>query len=543
MRSNLLYIAVIIFFFFSCKNDQKPGIEERNDVPEIEELTDASNLRESLNSVKMDLQEKDSLIAFYKSNNYQPIWKSRELREDLFRNIETVETEGLFPQDYHSEILKKELAQLDKTTIADRTNLEILLTDAFLKLAHDLGAGKLNPKDLHEIWGTPLNKVDNASLLKKAIQEKDISEALENLKPKHLVYTGLKRQLSKILADSTNFHDDKFERIGEGKLIHPNENDDRIPLVYSRLQQLDYIKKNTDSVSTTYQEDLQEPLKRFQQDHGLENDGIVGNTTVSELNLSLEDRYHQILINMERWRWFPRDFGENFILINIANYHLDVIEDGDTVRSHRTMVGTQARKTPEFSDKIKYVVFNPTWTIPPTIKKNDIIPGSAKSLDYLKGHKLKIYDKSGNVIDPKSVNWKNGEAKNYTFRQDPGPTNPLGRVKIIYPNEYMIYLHDTPSQSLFKNNSRARSSGCVRVQDALGLAEFLLNDQPKFDQEKIAEILESGKTKEVPVTRNFKVHHLYWTAYPEGDTIRFINDVYGYDQKLWEAFKPRNSKK
>lgn len=172
-----------------------------------------------------------------------------------------------------------------------------------------------------------------------------------------------------------------------------------------------------------------------------------------------------------------------------------------------------------------------------------MIPGAAKSLDYLYSRNLKVYNSSGNAVDPTTINWKNGEANHYVFRQNPGPGNPLGRVKIIYPNQYMIYLHDTPSQSLFQKNSRARSSGCVRVEDALALAEFLLNDQKQYDHEKIEEILESGKTTEVPVTRNFKVHHLYWTAYPVGNTVRFINDVYNYDQDLWERLKPRNSEK
>lgn len=178
----------------------------------------------------------------------------------------------------------------------------------------------------------------------------------------------MQKELAEILKDSTTFSEESLPKISTGKLIHPKESDDRIPLVYERLQELGYFPDSFDSITTIYDSNLQEPLKKFQDDHGLENDGILGNSTIRELNMSRKDRYHQILVNMERWRWFPKDLGENFILINIANYHLDVVEDGDTLRSHKTMVGTLARKTPVFSDRVRYVVFNPTWTIPPTIK-------------------------------------------------------------------------------------------------------------------------------------------------------------------------------
>lgn len=543
MKIRLLQIAVFLLIFSSCKNDQKPGIEEKNELPEITRLTNPDNLQQNLDQSGLPLEARDSLLAFYQQNNFQPVWNERKLREDLYRAIENSQFQGLFREDYHFDLLQENLSNLDELSETERAQLEILLTDTFLSYAQDLGSGKLDPNDLYEIWGTPGNQIPSIQLLKKAVSNENISEMLQEIAPQNPVYQGLQKELAEILKDSTSFSEESLPKISNGKLIHPKESDDRIPLVYERLQELGYFPDSTDSITTIYDSNLQEPLKKFQDDHGLENDGILGNSTIRELNMSKKDRYHQILVNMERWRWFPKDFGENFILINIANYHLDVVEDGDTLRSHKTMVGTLVRKTPVFSDWVRYVVFNPTWTIPPTIKKHDVIPGAAKSLDYLYSRNLKVYNSSGNAVDPTTINWKNGEANHYVFRQNPGPGNPLGRVKIIYPNQYMIYLHDTPSQSLFQKNSRARSSGCVRVEDALALAEFLLNDQKQYDHEKIEEILESGKTTEVPVTRNFKVHHLYWTAYPVGDTVRFINDVYNYDQDLWERLKPRNSEK
>lgn len=247
-------------------------------------------------------------------------------------------------------------------------NWKFYLPILFLSYAQDLGSGKLDPYDLYEIWGIPRNQIPSIQLLKKAVSNQNISETLQEIAPQNPVYEGLQKELAEILKDSTTFSEESLPKISTGKLIHPKESDDRIPLVYERLQELGYFPDSFDSITTIYDSNLQEPLKKFQDDHGLENDGILGNSTIRELNMSRKDRYHQILVNMERWRWFPKDLGENFILINIANYHLDVVEDGDTLRSHKTMVGTLARKTPVFSDRVRYVVFNPTWTIPPTIK-------------------------------------------------------------------------------------------------------------------------------------------------------------------------------
>lgn len=167
-----------------------------------------------------------------------------------------------------------------------------------------------------------------------------------------------------------------------------------------------------------------------------------------------------------------------------------------------------------------------------------MIPGASRDIGYLKKKNIKIYDGSGKAVDPSSVDWSSSKARSYTYRQPAGASNPLGIVKIIYPNEYMIYLHDTPSKKLFENNARAESSGCVRVEDAQGLAAYILSDQDKYDQDKIEEIIKSGKTTEIPVTQTIKVHHFYWTAFQNKDTTVFIDDIYDLDAKLWDLLKP-----
>ncbi len=540
MRFRFLIMAILISLAsFSCKDDKEQGIEERNEVKEITSLSNDKKIKEVLTEgiLTDSLDHPNEVLDFYRQNNFQPAWNERKYREVLYRNIETIEDDGLFFKDYHGSYLKKTLSNLDTNTKEENNRLEILLTDAFLSLSEDLGTGKLNPKDIYEIWGTSVNKINAVDLLKNAIKNGDIQEALDSARPHNIVYSGLKKSL-KEFKENENSENTAITKIPEGKLIRPGESSPRVILIRKRFQELGYTI-NSNAPDSLYNSDLEKIVKDFQKTRGLEIDGLLGNSTIRNLNTTREDRYHQLLVNMERWRWYPRDLGDHYIIINVANFALQVVKNGDTVRTHKIMVGTQARKTPVFSDEISYIVYNPTWTIPPTIKKNDVIPGSKRDSEYLNKKHLKAYDRQGNIVNPSTIDWSSSAALNYTYRQQAGPANPLGLVKIIYPNKYMIYLHDTPSKALFDKNIRAQSSGCVRVQDALELAKYLLDDQDKYDDKKIQEILESGKTTEIPVNKKVQVHHFYWTAYRESDSIRFIEDVYNLDQDLWNRLKPQ----
>ncbi|MCB7481434.1 L,D-transpeptidase family protein [Christiangramia sediminis] len=543
MRSPRLTFAFICLLLISaCKSDQEePGIEERNEVEEITFLTENDDIEDFFDDSEAgitQLYNSTEVSGFYRERDFQPVWTKRELREDLFRNIENIEEEGLFFEDYHGEELQKLFRSLDTNSEEENNLLEILLTDSYLRLSKDLATGKLDPTTIHEIWGTPLNEINSLELLENAILRGDIQKSLDTLKSKHIVY----RQLKSALKDfkKTGIADKTTTKINQGKLIRPGESSDRIFSVTKRLTELGYFKGTIDSTNTAYNEDIQEAVKKFQLDHDLQVDALLGKTTISNLNLTKEDRYHQIIVNLERWRWFPRDLGEHYIIVNIPGYELNVVKNTDTVGTHKIMVGTEVRKTPVFSDEIAYIIYNPTWTIPPTIKKNDVIPGAKKDIGYFQKKNIRIYDSKGNSVDPSTVDWNSSKARSYIYRQPAGPTNPLGLVKIIYPNKYMIYLHDTPSKNLFEKNTRAQSSGCVRVQDALGLASYLLNDQEKYDDKKIEDILKSGRTTEIPVKQKVKVHHFYWTAYQKKDTIKFIDDIYNLDQKTWDKLKPES---
>ena len=538
---NAYYIFLVLLFIFSCKNKEKPGVEERNEVKEVAALTSTDKLRSYFSKIDSTSAEfNTSLYSFYTENDFKPVWNSRELREDLFRNIESIEKEGLLAEDYNLQALQSTLSRLDETTAANRFDLEVLLTKSYFQLAHDLYFGKLNPSEIFEIWGIERDSLDYNRSLKTALKEGSISEELEKLKPNSAIYIALKKNLGEFKNSAEK--NDSFPNIPSGKILRPGDEDSRISLVKERLKTLGYFKGEMDSISPDFSTELEESIKNFQEDHILEIDGLIGNNTIKNLNYSKADRYHQLLVNLERWRWFPRDFGNHYILVNIPEYHLSVVKDGDTISTHKVMVGVKARETPVFSDHIAYVVYNPTWTIPPTIKKNDVIPGARRNISYLRDRHIEVYS-GGNKMDPAHIDWSSNVPYNYTYRQEAGPANPLGRVKIIYPNKYLIYLHDTPSRNLFSKNFRARSSGCVRVQGALDLATYLLNDQKKYNKEKIEEILTSGKTTDIQVKKDVNVFHLYWTATIQNGVLQFVDDVYEQDEKIWKLLEPKNSEK
>ncbi|MBZ9632053.1 L,D-transpeptidase family protein [Salegentibacter sp. LM13S] len=529
-------------FFISCGDDKdrKPGIEtaKEEEAEVIEKLASAELIAKKfpgvLNSVgTIDLQHANLLDSIYSKRDYTPIWTERALREDLYRSIERATEDGLEPKDYHLSYLKNSLTNLSELDDEERSLTEIILTDAFFALASDYNSGKLNPAEIYDIWGVESNKIDLPGLLDYGVRQKNILAAIDSVVPKHEVYKGLKRSLKEYRKLARNQEDPTFVS-EEGESIKADEKDERIPNIKQRLKELGYWQQEIVDSAITYEKPLQEAVKKFQEKYGIETDGVIGGGTIKTLNKTYQERLEQILVNLERWRWYPKNLGDQHIVVNIANYRLHFVRNGDTVATHRTMVGTEARKTPVFSEEIEHIVYNPTWTIPPTIKRKDVIPSAAKDPDYISKKNYSIFDRSGNRLSTSEVNWSSSEVKGYTFRQEAGPANPLGLVKIIYPNKYMIYLHDTPSKSLFNKNLRAQSSGCVRVQDVLDLAKMLLSDQPEYDEEKIKEILDSGKTTTIKITQKVKVHHLYWTAWNENGSTHFAEDVYKRDAAIYK---------
>lgn len=533
LRLGFLPIAILLLLG-SCKNETSDNSSEGTISKDSVSMGSSEDIKTLLSDSGLNLFRRDSVSKFYASRNFEPVWKDISIRQSFIDTLQSAESQGLYFEDYHGPELEKMIAErkdLDKKQLSE---FDVLLTDAFFKFGDHLYNGKTDPKKIHEIWDVDKDEINLKQLLQQAIQENDLEVALDKLRPQNPIYRQLitaEKEYRQLKRESKN-----FKEISGGETIKAGMHDGRIQDIQFRLLALGYME-NLKIGSISYSEDMVEAVKKFQEDHGIEVDGNIGDETIELLNKGYDQQYNQILVNLERWRWYPRELGNHYILINIPGYNLKVIEDGDTISTHKVMVGTGSRKTPIFSEQIEHLVFNPDWHIPPTIKTRDVIPGARKDPDYLAKKNIEVYDGSGNRLDPSNIDWSSNKAKSYKYKQTPGSSNPLGRVKIMYPNKYLIYLHDTPSKSLFGRNSRAQSSGCVRVQGAMELAEYLLKDQPEITSEKIQSILDSGAIKRINMKQQVKVHHFYWTAWRENGKTRFIRDIYDYDDKILKALE------
>jgi murein L,D-transpeptidase YcbB/YkuD len=300
--------------------------------------------------------------------------------------------------------------------------------------------------------------------------------------------------------------------------------------------------------SELFDDTLEDAVRNFQQRHGLEADGIVGPRTLAAFNIPVEERLRQIQLNMERWRQFPDDLGERYILVNTANSELKVVENNKLVMAMRTVVGRPDRPTPVLSGQVTELVLNPYWYIPPRIARKDILPKIQKNPNFLSQQRIRVFEALGNQrrpVDPTKVNWSMVTANTlpYWFRQEPGPSNSLGRVKFLFPNKFKVYIHDTPARELFEKTQRNFSSGCVRIEQPVRLAEYVLQRDKDWTPNKIQAVLDSGARQFVTLAEPIPVYLLYWTAWVNDEgVIQFRRDVYGRDRALAKALRDEQAK-
>ena len=477
--------------------------------------------------------------AFYARRGFQPAWDNPRNAAELRRALADSAADGLEPADYELGLLERLARELKDpaATGVQRAQSDILHTEALLRLAYHLSFGKVDPASFDPQWNfdRTLEHRDVARGIEEALATEDIYARVEALKPKHRIYGGLKAELARYRRAAETASPTP---IPEEPAIKPGAVDARIPALRARLAASGDLEPAAGAPDTeAYDPPLEAAVRRFQARMGLEADGVAGAGTIAELNVPAAKRIQQLRVNLDRGRILLHDLPEKFVVVNIAGYTAYVIEGQDVVWSARVQVGKPYRKTPNFRSEINYVVFNPTWTVPPGIIRADILPAAKADPASITRKGLKVLEPGGREVDPASVDWSrfSGGHIPYTLRQDPGPKNALGRVKLMFPNEYFVYLHDTPSQALFERAERAFSSGCVRVERALELASIVLDDPQRWNAQSIDAVIAGGKLQNVTLARKVPVLLAYWTAWVDAKgRTNFRRDLYGQDAK-WAA--------
>lgn len=515
---------LLLVLLFSCKKEEKM-------VPFENKVIKDTIHNVLIRPIDPELLEdtSDSIKLYYQKFNYHEIWCLDENRTDLLNEIKLCARDGLIPEEYSIALLNQ--FEEKRKTLSDEKVIEydLLLTQSFEKIALNLFKGKLNPKELYSNWDLHPKEIALSSILSKAIKEKKVASMFKELKPNHIVYQLLKKSL--ITLES--FPDENFSTIYSSKdKIQLNDTLAEIVKIKKRLSYWNDYKNQDSIISWVYDSITFKAVKKFQKRHGLIQDGVIGKGTINALNVSKQDRKAQIIANLERWKWFPNELGEQYIIVNLPEFKLNYVYQNDTIATYNVVVGTAKRMTPILSSKLSNFVFNPTWTIPPTIIKEDLQPSASKNRSYFASRRLTIYNSKGEKVNPND--WKSNKASSYRYVQDPGYNNSLGLVKFNFPNHHLVYLHDTNHRDYFSKTNRSLSSGCVRVEQPLQLAQKILvhENSDKWQGNAIDLILKDKKTKTISVKNTVNIHLLYWTSWLENNQLQFRPDIYNLDKEL-----------
>jgi murein L,D-transpeptidase YcbB/YkuD len=485
------------------------------------------------------------LFDFYLHRKIKPVWVTKDWlsnKADVFiKTIIEADHEGLYSSTYHRDDILTLLADVELNNVLGAfepekfAEIELLLTDAFFSYGFHLSEGIVEPNPTNFDWHIKKSKKNLLKILQTSLQNEKLEELVDVLQPHHSGYLRLKSALLKYnnIKKSGGWH-----KVPVGSKLRKGDTGKRIAALRSRLIISGDLTDSKNSNEEFFDDALKDGVKKFQARNGLKIDGVVGSNTLSALNISVENRIEQIKLNMERWRWLPQDLGDRYILVNTANFELDIIENGQTVTSTRAIVGKKKRPTPALSRKITYMELNPYWNIPHKIATNDMLPNIQKDPNYLTDKSIRIFENwedGAKEINPESIDWGTVTKKNFVYklRQDPANSNALGRVKFIFPNEFSIYLHDTPARELFNKTKRTFSSGCIRIEKPMELAAYLLTDNSKWTYEKLTAAVNSKKTKAILLSDPINIHILYWTAWVDKNgLVNFRDDMYGRDRQL-----------
>jgi L,D-transpeptidase YcbB len=480
--------------------------------------------------------------AVYRKRKFAPLWtgldRPNERGMELIAALGNAETQGLRAADYELPALRDALARafdrkLDRDSIpAALSRLDLRLTTTFLNYGTHLFSGRLDPAAVDSGWFITERRTGVDTLLLLGLMKDSFQEMVASLYPRREEYGRLVKALAEYRAIESRGGWDSIPVPRRVKL-EPDAVDTLIPLIRRRLLITGELKNPATADPYRYDSVLAGAVATFQDHHGLEPDKVIGLSTLVAMNVPVDMRIGQIELNMERYRWLPDDLGSRHILVNVPDYHLHAFDGGREVFQMRVVVGKDYENpTPVFADSMSYIVFRPYWNVPPRIVKEEIIPATRKDPEYITKHNYEIL-RGRELVDPASIDWPEVDTARFNFhiRQKPGPLNSLGLVKFMFPNQFDVYLHDTPARSLFRRAGRAASHGCIRVERPEQLAQFALSRNTEWDLRKIREAMRQEEPQQVGLRQKVPVYIVYFTSFVRDGIVRFRSDLYGTDER------------
>ncbi|MEW5423268.1 murein L,D-transpeptidase [Amorphus sp. 3PC139-8] len=487
-------------------------------------------LTEPTAAADSDLRYRDAILAFYEDRDFRPVWivdgALTPAAESVIARLSKADTDGLDPKAYEVD-----RAMLDTGPHPDAPDLattELSLSDAVIAFAHDAQSGRIDPRRISSIITLTPPVPDPLVSLKRVASSSNPVDALDAFNPPHPQFRALKAALAAERASEI----ERPEPVPSGRNLRLGDSDPRVGLLRQRLGAT--LHRGSDV--SVYDEGVVEAVKAFQSEHGLRPDGIVGPNTLAVMNRGLErDREADILVNMERWRWMPRDLGATYVFVNIPEFKVRIQREGALAYEGRVVVGKSSNPTPTFSDEIEHLVVNPYWNVPYSIASKEMLSSIQKNPEgYFASRGYEVVS-NGRVVSPSSISWSPAALRHVRIRQKPGRGNALGNIKFMFPNEHAVYLHDTPSRNLFSKPVRAFSHGCVRVDQPLDFADALLAEEPHWNASQIKKLIGGGE-RYITLDRHIPVHLAYFTLWAEDDgTLDAFGDVYGYDRRVEKA--------
>lgn len=486
---------------------------------------------------------------FYQAESSAPIWsqngKPLPIVNDLLLILKKSYTEGLNPNDYHVDQISNMLVQFESNITMGETrkamllaDLDVTLSDAFLLYARHMAYGKVDTMAAYPRWIITKRTVNLSDLLIQAAKSRNINEILKQITPRYIGYIRLRSKLNEFFKLTAN---NGWESIPAGLPLKLGATGKRVAILKQRLAMTGYLESTSADKDLIFDKATQAAVAEFQKDKALRSNGIVDQKTLQALNIPLDKRIKLIELNMDRLRWLPLNVGQRYVLVNIPNFSLDVIENNEDVLSMPVIVGKEANRSCVLSSKINYLELNPYWNLPNSIVVREILPILRRNPGYLDKDQIRVYNSNGDEIDPYDVDWNMVTARNLAlkFRQEPGTKNALGRVKFIFPNNCGIYLHDTPSRQLFSHRRRDFSHGCIRIGKPIEFADYLLADKPSWDEARIESQIESGRRQVVTLANPIDVHIIYATAWiGEDGLLKIRHDIYGIDDVNYPIYIP-----